>query len=214
MNIADKLTVIAENVQKVYDAGKKDGLAEFTDAYLKMGKTYGNWNRAFSGLAWTDSAYNKLPKFKKTLYYAHEMFNNTGMTTIDEELDFTNLKAQPANVFRYGNTTLKTIRTIIVNENNTLSDWFGSCGGLVTVVFSGAIGNSLSFKDCHQLSRDSITNIINTLALGEVSNTLTLSLTAVNKAFETSENTNDGSSSGGWTALVESKPSNWTITLV
>ena len=52
-------------------------------------------------------------------------------------------------------------------------------------------------------------NILSDTASGK---TLTLSLTAVNNAFETSAGAKDGSTSAEWTALVDAK-TNWTITL-
>ena len=64
------------------------------------------------------------------------------------------------------------------------------------------------------LSAESIQSITDGLATGVTGQTLTLSRTAVNKAFETSEGANNGSTDENsvWHNLIATKP-NWTITL-
>lgn len=67
MSIADKLTTIAENQQKVYDAGYAKGQAasggasyydEFWDAYQDYGKRT-NYASAFAGLGWRNAFHPK-----------------------------------------------------------------------------------------------------------------------------------------------------------
>ena len=79
--------------------------------------------------------------------------------------------------------------------------------------FQGSIQADLSVKDSTLLSKDSIQSLLPCLSGTVSGKTLTLSLQAVDTAFETSEGAADGSSSAEWTALVDSKP-NWTISLV
>lgn len=79
--------------------------------------------------------------------------------------------------------------------------------------FQGSIQADLSVKDSKLLSKDSIRSLLPCLSGTVSGKTLTLSLQAVDTAFETSEGAADGSSSAEWTALVDSKP-NWTISLV
>ena len=62
------------------------------------------------------------------------------------------------------------------------------------------------------LSKDSIISIINALSTATSDLPITLSITAVNNAFETSPGAADGSTSEEWTALIATKP-NWTISL-
>lgn len=64
-----------------------------------------------------------------------------------------------------------------------------------------------------KLSKPSITSIINCLSTTTSGLTVTLSKTAVNNAFETSEGVADGSTSQEWLNLVATK-TNWTISLV
>ena len=61
MSIADKLTQIAENTPKVYEAGYEKGKAEgsdrvFWDIYLQNGKRE-NYGYAFAGEGWTDETF-------------------------------------------------------------------------------------------------------------------------------------------------------------
>ena len=63
MSIAEKLTTIAENEQKVYEAGKKSQYDEFWDTYQTNGQRT-NYTYAFSGLGWTDNLYK--PKYPIT----------------------------------------------------------------------------------------------------------------------------------------------------
>jgi hypothetical protein len=73
--------------------------------------------------------------------------------------------------------------------------------------------NGFNVQWSNNLSHDSIVSIINALSTTTSGLTVTLSKTAVNKAFETSDGANDGSTSTEWTTLIATK-SNWTISLV
>ena len=89
---------------------------------------------------------------------------------------------------------------------------FENCSALIRFNYIGVITETISFVHSVKLNATSIETIVNSLSDSATGQTLTLSLTAVNKAFETSTNANDGSSSAEWTTLANSK-SNWTITL-
>lgn len=79
--------------------------------------------------------------------------------------------------------------------------------------FQGSIQADLSVKGSKLLSKDSIQSLLPCLSGTVSGKTLSLSLQAVDTAFETAEGAADGSNSAEWTALVDSKP-NWTISLV
>jgi hypothetical protein len=85
---------------------------------------------------------------------------------------------------------------------------FQNCTSLKEVRIAGTIGISLDLHWSTNLSKASIQSIYAALsdAAGMSANTLTLSLTAVNKAFETSEGANDGSTSTEWQNLVSGTP--------
>lgn len=113
---------------------------------------------------------------------------------------------------------LHTVDKIIVSATVTFSgDEFGYCTLLKNITFEGTIGQKgLSFSDCTALSKASITSIINALSTSVSASSgysITLSKTAVNKAFETSSGANNGYDSDEFRDLVLAR-NNWTINLV
>lgn len=96
-------------------------------------------------------------------------------------------------------------------EATTFNRSFYQCYNLTDITIGGVIGQTVTFGDC-PLNKASIENVVNVLSDTASGKTLTLRLTAVKKAFETSEGANDGNTSEEWLALAASK-SNWTITL-
>ena len=106
---------------------------------------------------------------------------------------------------------VKKVDRINVLEQTTFSQAFLQCYELEEITIGGVIGQTVTFADC-PLNKESIENIIGALSESASGKTLTLKLTAVQKAFETSEGANDGNTSGQWLALAATK-SNWTITL-
>ena len=112
-----------------------------------------------------------------------------------------------------GCTNLHTIERIYPNENTTYSKVFVDCKSLINLTIDGTIGqNGFNVQWSTKLSHDSIVSIINALSATTTGLTVTLSLAAVNSAFETSEGANDGNTSSEWLALVATR-SNWTIAL-
>ena len=107
---------------------------------------------------------------------------------------------------------IETIKKIISVEAMKFVNTFGFCNKLKHITFEGVIGNSINFQ-WSPLTKVSITNIINTLSSTVTGQTLTLKLSAVNTAFETSSGAGDGSTSAEFAALVATK-TNWTITMV
>ena len=93
---------------------------------------------------------------------------------------------------------------------------FVRCYALEEIRFSGNISQNIDFQYSTKLSKASLESIMNALYLDGTSTkslTITLSATAVNKAFETSDGANDGADSDEWTALKNEK-TNWTISLI
>jgi hypothetical protein len=90
---------------------------------------------------------------------------------------------------------------------------FSGCISLENVTFEGKItATGLVMNNSTKLSRASIENIIGCLSTIATGQSITLSKTAVNKAFETSVGANDGSTSSKWLELIGTR-SNWTISL-
>ena len=113
-------------------------------------------------------------------------------------------------------TNLKYVEKLIFKSDGSQSinatQTFSSCNKLEHMIVEGVIGYGTSLKWSTLLDRESIESIVNALSTSVTGQTLTLSLTAVKKAFETSEGANDGNTSEAWTTLITTK-SNWTITL-
>ena len=152
MSIAEKLKTVAENQQKVYDAGFAAGRSQggdgwydtFWDAYQANGTRY-HWNAAFANQGWTNEIYE--PKYPiSNIVYASDMFARSQIRNTKQELDFTNLAAQPTSVFD-ACRMLQVIQALKVNENNTYANWFRYCEALSYIEFKGTVGNSLSFAD-------------------------------------------------------------------
>ena len=85
MSVADKLVIIAENEQKVYEAGQKTEYDRFWDVYQDNGKRV-SYSGAFYGSGWTDETFK--PKYdivptKESIY----MFRDSGITNIESALD-------------------------------------------------------------------------------------------------------------------------------
>lgn len=126
------------------------------------------------------------------------------------------------NITHWGSTfqSSKALHTIEILDfsgaaNRQLLTTFDLCTNLVSLkIIPNTIKQSIVFKGCSKLSADSIQSIIDGLATGVTGQTLTLSRTAVNKAFETEEGANNGSTeeASEWFNLIATKP-DWTITL-
>lgn len=107
---------------------------------------------------------------------------------------------------------IESIERLIISENTVLANsTFQYATQLKHAIFVGIIATNINLSDS-PFDKESLTSIINTLSTTTTGLTVTLSLTAVNKAFETSEGANDGSTSAEWLALVATR-SNWTIAL-
>lgn len=115
----------------------------------------------------------------------------------------------------YNANRLVTIRKLILKDDGsqTFTNVFPNCPLLENLIIEGTIGqNGFDISGSPKLSKESITSIINALSATTNGLTVTLSNTAVNKAFETSTGVNDGANSEEWTTLKATK-SNWTISL-
>lgn len=168
---------------------------------------------AFSYYNFTDETYNpKYPIICGTT-------NTSGRNLFYESDGITDTKVPiyfhgTANQSFYNAHKMKTIRELILAESASLDRAFSGCESLETLIVKGTIGrNGFNVQWSTKLSHDSIVSIINALSTTTSGLTVTLSKTAVNNAFETSEGAGDGSTSQEWLDLKATK-SNWTITLV
>lgn len=217
MSIAEKLTTVAENQQRVYDAGYSAGQQaggggydegfeagrqaeynDFWDAFQTRGGM--DYLYGFAGAGWTDKTYN--PKSDiKLLYNAQMMYSYARITNTKITIDASAITTNCAYVFA-NCSTLVTIPKLIVSATTPMSaNWFEGCTSLVNITIEGVVARNISFKDS-PLSRASIENVIAVLSNSVTGQTVTFKRTAVEAAFTTDE----------WNALVATK-SNWTIAL-
>ena len=191
MSIADKLTTIAENVSKVYEAGKAAGggvdagLDLFWETFQRGGGDTESMNcvdMKFGYKRWTDETFK--PKYPLVLvgdgsnlfrdslitnYEALKMVNFSGVTSFNDmfrESKITHLgvfdvtgRAAPYNLYQvfYGGR-IESIDKMIVNEKLTFSmNWGGS---LKNITFEGVIGNDPYFKNCPNLTYESLMSTI------------------------------------------------------
>lgn len=149
-------------IAKKMFGGGSGSLDAFWDDYQENGARY-HWNYAFGNQGWDDKTYGTIKHPITKISYASGMFNNARITDTVYPLDFSNVAAQPTNVFSYC-ANLKTVRTLTVNENNTFSSWFQNCNSLENITFAGVIAkNGLSFQWSTKLSHESLVSIINCL---------------------------------------------------
>lgn len=197
MTIAEKLTAVAENEQKVYAAGQKSEYDRFWDAYQGTGEVIVATSM-FSGYRWSDEIYN--PKITiKTNSFA-SMYQNSQISDTKVPLDFT--YGNSTDVFRNA-SKLRNIEKIIVDSGNAFSNWFYGCTALEEIRFEGVISKSLDLHWSKKLSMLSLASIVAALSDTVTGQTITLPTTA--------ESTYDNATiSGAWDNLVATKP-NWTF---
>lgn len=233
MTIAEKLQKIAENEQKVFDAGYEKGKAEaggddgsydegFADGKqaeydrfwdtLQQNGNLKNYNYLFYQDRFDDTIYN--PKHPIILGVTSSSGNlavfNSSVRITDTKVPIIAEGVYLNQVFAY--SKIKTIRELRVNENTTYNNVFNDCSALEELTITGAIGkNDFNLKWSTELSKDSIVSIVNALSPNTSGLTVTLSLTAVDNAFR--EGDKEGSISSGWNDLLNLRQ-NWTISLV
>ncbi len=114
------------------------------------------------------------------------------------------------------NNYLIDVEIVLNSEGlNTYTSTFNNCPKLQNLVISGGVigQNGLNLQWSVELSHDSFVSLVTALSTTTSGLSVTASLQAVNKAFETSEGAADGSTSAEWVALVATRP-NWTINLI
>ncbi len=269
MSIAEKLTAVAENEQRVaqilsdcnqhlsgrlddeaktltelpdkivamYDCGAENGYADgyttgysegyssgiqaeydkFWDAYQNNG-TLTNYYQLFMQSGWDDTTFN--PKYPITCsgtqsYHvtnASQIFYNCYITEINIPITVTGL---PMTQTFYNCTKLEKIADLTLNGVTGFSQCFSYCSALEDINVHGSIDVNFSLAAATALSRDSIVNVFEALSNDADGQTATFNKKAVDKAFETSEGANDGSTNpdSEWVALTDWK-TNWTYALL
>ena len=163
MDIAEKLTIIAENEPKVYDAGKTAEYDRFWENFLTPLQN-GAFAYTLADKGWNDDTLNIPPKFlplKPTS--TNYVFRGCAASYIPS-MDFTD--CDNLNVtYAYARNAV-TIGTVILRSNgtNTFSSSFNYCDALVDIDFDGVINDNIAFPQSSKLSSESVDNIIEHLA--------------------------------------------------
>ena len=241
MTVADRLTAIAENQRIVYEAGRDKGMAEEYDRMWDSFQSNGartNYQGAFAGLGWNKTTFK--PKYPiAPTGTAERMFWGSGdidlsACSLDTSLatsfayafqnsavevipflDMTGSAAGQATNYTFANAqSLRAIERLKVSETTPFaSTTFASCRSLTTLNIEGTIAKSgINLSAATELSKKSLTGVVNALSAKTTGYSITLPLAAVNKAYETTQGANNGSSSEAWQTLIKNK--NWTINLV
>lgn len=219
MTHAEKFTRIAENEQRVFDAGIAKGMkvggytdgvdagrkAEreaFWDGLLQNGERQ-YYTFAFYGTHWTDEIYHPNHTIKPVNGGA--MYGLSTITDTKVLLDLTRCANGHTYPF-YSANNLVTIRELIVNENTVFGDAFHYCYALENLRITGNLCCDINLQWSTKLSKDSIKNVIDRARDGvlyhDASPAITLAKAAVDVAFETSTGEKDGSISSEWYDFV------------
>ena len=220
-SIAESLVQIAENEQRVYDAGFSKGHTLGSDEGFAVGKDIGaqneqdrfwesyqggtkqrtNYSYGFAGTGWKDETYN--PKYPITATSsANYMFSYTGITNTKVPIDLGTDRSQKVSVFDNA-TLLVTIPELIIGPNIRISNtMFTNCKELKEISITGTIGYTASWEWC-PLNGASIRSIVRALSTTTSGYTVTFNKAAKEAAFTQAE----------WDELIATKP-NWTFALV
>jgi hypothetical protein len=197
MSVAAKLTAIAENQQKVFEAGKQAEYDRFWDKFQNYGRTE-NYNYAFAMGRFNDENYN--PKYPIKCSSG----NTSGRYMFYNASDITDTKVEiiPYNDLSnaFANSGIVTIRKLTVHEGISYSATFTETNDLVNITFEGEIGQDISFRYCSKLSDKSVDNIIEHLKdfTGATGKKLTVPTVVYNRIV-----------SSGKDALISAKE--WTL---
>ena len=192
MSIADKLAIIAENEQKVYEAGKQAEWNVFWDSFQQNG-TRTNYEGAFDGKGWDDN--NFKPKYDIINigdYSCSQSFRQSKITDLKGILEKQKVEYNTKGATRFINTfqacDVTRIPTLYLDSCGLLQNCFTAgtisemelhnlqSGCTFVNAFTGArslstltlknctIGqNGLNLKDSTKLSRASIESVIHAL---------------------------------------------------
>ena len=200
MSIAEKLQTVAQNQQRVYDAGRQAEYDAFWDVFQNKGEPT-NYYYKFSYVGWNDENFN--PKYPiicsnattpgMALFYYNKEITDT-------KVPITVLGSSAQAIF-CGSQALVTIRELTLNEKANLASSFNECYALKNLTIAGVIGTSV---DLHwsPLTKSSIESVFAVLSDTTTGTTATFKKTAVDSAFTKDD----------WEGLVASK-TNWTIAL-
>lgn len=153
MTTAEKLTKIAENVPKVYEAGQIAEYDRFWDIYQENGLRK-NYNYFGAGSGWTEE--NFKPKYPVVTNYAYMMFAYTGLTNIDcSEIEFST-GANMQYTF-YNQNILKSVTNLDCSNITSLPQTFQNARSIETIELLN-LKNDCTFNNTFQ-NNTQLTNL-------------------------------------------------------
>ena len=222
------------------DTGGKSYYDLFWDSYQNSNRT--DYRKAFGNEGWTKETFNPKYDIRPTnseqlfinFNFASDKFDLAEhLEKLGVVLDLSGSKlgysffqamvthlpeistvSAPKLEWEFYWSSVETIDKLILKSDGsqTFNTVFQSCNHLKNLTIEGVIGQNGFDIHWSPLSRASIESIINALSQTTSGLSITLPLSAVNKAFETKEGYDDGSVSDQWLNLIASRP-NWTINL-
>lgn len=159
MTIAEKLSLIARNVQKVFDGGKKTEYNAFWDNYQENGNRK-NYFCAFSGVGWTPETFKPKHPIKPDSAYmifgqSCKAFVNQSDLSEDVVIDFS--ETSNMQYMFYTNTIIETLGVINASKATNITGMFGQATALreiEQIIFTADTGkyqNSNPFQNCSKL---------------------------------------------------------------
>lgn len=192
MTISEKLTKIAEDMPKVFGAGKDAERSAFWDDFQDFGNRV-LYNNAFQN-SWTDNIFQ--PKYDIKPTNAGYMFAGTRISNLEKcledngvELDtsratsvdrlfsdapnltyvptISTVNAPHLQNFVYNCKKLVRVAMVILKDDGSQTfneNSFKNCEALVEIRFGGIIGNNINFQWAKKLSAESYKSIIEHLS--------------------------------------------------
>lgn len=221
MTRAEKLTAIAENQTKVYEAGKAQGGGGEFEAFKNMDSINNFFQSNYNSYYFDKLNELDLSNIKRAQYVfqdnttaktiiipsmpsimlMHGMFMRcTSVEYIEVDTSLVNVVTDLFN----GCTSLKEIgKPLDFSKATYMSRTFQDCTALEKVSFVGSINKSIDFHWSTKLASNSLNSIITHLSDTATGQTITLPTTA-------EANYNAVYGEDAWATLVATKP-NWTF---
>jgi hypothetical protein len=161
MSIADKLTTIAENIPKVYQAGYDKGKAEgggggsddsFWDVYQQNGER-GDYQYAFAGVGWNDEIFKPKYKFVNTtgVYgFQYMFYNSKGISKITANMFDIDSSNGYYAVYMFANADIKEVEYDLRKASSAQRLFQGFKGEKVTL-YNWAQTYDNTFSGCSNL---------------------------------------------------------------
>jgi hypothetical protein len=160
MNIAEKLTTIANQMYMVYGQGAYEEYKKFWNNFIANAKK--DYGYAFYGSKWGVGTYNPPPEGIE-VNRANNCFSFSGVTDTLVPIVFVDKPTtETVSIFANANS-LVTVNKVVVNENVTFASWFTNAKKLENITFEGVIANDINFSVC-PLTLESAKNVIFHLA--------------------------------------------------